>query len=104
LSESVSQTEVEIKNANGLHMRPAMQIVDTASKFTSDIIISNGKKSINGKSIMEIAMLAATAGTKLTITAKGSDANRAIEALKDLIENKLFSEQDQQQVKSNSAG
>ncbi len=92
MPDSVSQTEVEIKNPNGLHMKPAMQLVDTASQFKSDISVSNGEISVDGKSIMHITMLAATTGTKLTIIAKGPDAQRATEALKDLIENKLCEE------------
>ena len=96
LADTVSQTEVEIKNVNGLHLRPAMQLVDTASRFVSDVKISNGKTTIDGKSIMQVTMLAAMAGTKLTITAKGEDAQMATEALKDLIENKLCGEQDRQ--------
>jgi phosphocarrier protein len=81
-------------------MKPAMQLVDTASRFVSDIKVSNGKTMVDGKSIMQIAMLAATVGTKLTITAKGPDAQMAIEALKDLIENKLFGEQGRQPEKN----
>ncbi len=73
-------------------MRPAMQFVDTASRFTSEIKVSNGKTEVNGKSIMHMAMLAAAAGTKLTITAKGPDSQQAIEALKDLVEVRLFDE------------
>jgi phosphocarrier protein len=103
LPDSVSQTEVEIKNANGLHMKPAMQLVDTASQFKSDISVSNGKILVDGKSIMHIAMLAATVGTKLTIIAKGPDARQATEALKDLIENKLCEEQSRKTEKE-SAG
>lgn len=93
MADSVSQTEVEIKNVNGLHMKPAMQIVDTASKFASDIKISKDKTIVDAKSIMQVAMLAATCGTKLTIKAKGPDAQTAIEALKDLIEVQHFGEQ-----------
>jgi phosphocarrier protein HPr len=92
LADTVSQSEVEIRNANGLHMRPAMQFVDTASRFASEVSVSNGKISVNGKSIMHMAMLAAPAGTKLTITAKGPDSQQVIEALKDLVEIKLFDE------------
>lgn len=95
MADSVSQTEVEIKNANGLHLRPAMQLVDTASRFASDIKISNGQTTIDGKSIMQVAMLAAAAGAKLTITASGPDAQAATDALKDLVENKLFGEERQ---------
>jgi phosphotransferase system HPr (HPr) family protein len=92
LADTVKQTEVEIRNANGLHMRPAMQFVDTASKFSSSVKVSNGKITVDGKSIMHMAMLAAAAGTKLKITAEGADSQQAIEALKDLVEKKLFDE------------
>ena len=85
MASTVSQTEVEIKNANGMHMRPAMQ-------FASAVKVSNGKIEVDGKSIMHMAMLAAAAGTKLTIKAEGSDCQQAIDALKDLVEVKLFGE------------
>jgi phosphocarrier protein len=92
LTETVCQAEVEIKNANGLHMRPAMQFVDTASRFSSEVKVSNGKTSVDGKSIMNMAMLAAGAGTKLKITAKGADSKEMIDALRELVEVKLFDE------------
>ncbi|MCH7556234.1 MAG: HPr family phosphocarrier protein [Planctomycetes bacterium] len=92
LENVVCETEVEIKNAEGLHMRPAMQFVDIASQFDSDITVSNNETEVNGKSIMEMSMLAATCGTKLKIKAEGSDAQRVINALRELVEEKLFSE------------
>jgi phosphocarrier protein HPr len=88
----VSQIEVEIKNANGMHMRPAMQFVDVASRFASKISVSNGKINVDGKSIMHMAMLAAQAGTKLKIKAEGSDCQAATDALHDLVEVKMFDE------------
>ena len=93
MAETVSQTiEVEIRNANGLHMRPAMQFVDIASRFTSKINVSNGEITVDGKSIMHMAMLAAGAGSKLKITADGPDAKDALATLRDLVEVKLFDE------------
>lgn len=92
MSKSVSQIDVEIKNANGMHMRPAMQFVDAASQFESDIHVTDGKTGVDGKSIMQMTMLAATIGTKLTIKAHGSDALEAVSTLKELIEEKLFDE------------
>jgi phosphocarrier protein len=88
----VCETEVEIKNAEGLHMRPAMQFVDIASQFDSDITVSNNETEVDGKSIMEMSMLAATCGTKLKIKAEGSDAAKVINALRELVEEKLFGE------------
>ena len=92
MSDSVCETEVIIKNANGLHMRPAMQFVDLASTFDSEITVSNNDTSVDGKSIMQMTMLAATAGAVLKIIASGADAANAVEALRELVEKKMFDE------------
>ena len=86
------ETELEIRNSDGLHMRPAMRFVDIANGFDSDISVSNGETTVNGKSIMEISMLAATRGTRLKVSASGSDARAAVEALRELVEDKQFDE------------
>ena len=84
--------DVEIKNADGLHMRPAMQFVDIANRFKSKISVSNGETKVNGKSIMEISMLAATCGSKLRIRIEGPDAVEAMKALQELVEVQHFNE------------
>ncbi len=86
------EINVEIKNSDGLHMRPAMLFVDVASQFRSDIKVCHNSTEVDGKSIMQMTMLAATMGTTLKITADGSDANEALEALKDLVEVRKFDE------------
>ena len=73
-------------------MRPAMQFVDLASQFKCDIQVSNADIEVDGKSIMQMSMLAATCGTRLTIKAIGDDADKALEALRDLVEIKQFDE------------
>lgn len=98
MPDSVCKTDVEIKNRNGLHMRPAMLLVDIASKFSSDIKISNEQTTADAKSIMQVTMLAAAAGTKLAIMAKGSDCEQAVEALKELIEVRMFDEEGRQEA------
>jgi len=92
LEKLVRETTVEIKNAEGLHMRPAMQFVDLASRFESDIIVSNGQTDADGKSIMQMSMLAATCGTRLQVRADGPDAEQALEALRELVEVRTFGE------------
>ncbi len=92
LEKVVCEAEVEIKNADGLHMRPAMQFVDIANQFKSDITVSNNETEVDGKSIMQMSMLAATCGTKLKIKAEGSDAAKVIGVLRELVEEKLFGE------------
>jgi len=83
---------MEIRNADGLHMRPAMQFVDLASRFDCEVSVSNGQTAADGKSIMQMSMLAATCGTRLMVRAEGPDAEKAIEALRELVEVRLFGE------------
>ncbi len=92
VNKNACEAEVEIKNADGLHMRPAMQFVDVATRFASDITVSSSENAVDGKSIMQMSMLAATCGTKLRIKAQGSDAQQAIDALRELVEVKMFGE------------
>ena len=92
LEKLVCQMDVEIKNADGLHMRPAMQFVDIANQFECEITVSNDENEVDGKSIMQMSMLAATCGTKLKIKTEGVDAQKAMAALKELVEEKMFDE------------
>ncbi len=79
------QREVAVVNKFGLHARPAMQLVDIANKFASDITVSNGETEMDAKSIMSVMQLAATRGTMLLLKARGDDAETALEALEVLI-------------------
>jgi phosphotransferase system HPr (HPr) family protein len=88
----VSEIEVEIVNADGLHMRPAMQFVKVATKFESEITVTNGDTSVDAKSIMQMITLAAMAGTHLTIKADGPDSTKATDQLRILVEEKMFDE------------
>lgn len=86
--ESKAQRTVAVTIEEGLHMRPAMQFVDHAGNFKSQITVSDGTQSVNGKSIMQLTMLAAAKGTELTITAVGPDAQQAVDKLAGVVQNK----------------
>ncbi len=92
LEKVVRETTVEIKNADGLHLRPAMRFVDLASRFDCDITVGNGQTTVDGKSIMHMSLLAATYGTHLTVRAVGPQAQEAIDALRHLVEVEMFGE------------
>lgn len=77
--------EVSIINKLGLHARAAAKLVTEAAHFECDIRITKGSREVSGKSIMGVMMLAAAKGSTLTITAEGSDAESALDALDDLI-------------------
>jgi len=88
----LAQMRVTIRNQLGLHARPAMSFVDTANRFVCDIQVSKGDQVVDGKSIMQMMMLAATQGTELTINAKGPDADTAVSTLRDLVDQKFNEE------------
>ncbi len=80
-------------NSLGLHLRPARMLANLTNKFESDIFIAKDSEEVNGKSIMGIITLAAAQGAVLTVTAVGSDAHQAVQAIGKLIDNK-FGEED----------
>ncbi len=80
---------VVIVNKLGLHARAAARFVETASAFDSDIEISSGENSVNGKSIMGLMMLAAARGSPVELIVRGRDEENALMALVKLIEDRF---------------
>ncbi len=85
----MAERSVQILNKNGLHARPAAEIVKTAAKFQSEIVLLRDGMEVNGKSIMGVMMLAAGCGATLVLRAEGTDADAALEAIAALIKNKF---------------
>lgn len=78
-----------IKNKFGLHARPSASFVQTASQFRSEIKVEKDGLVADGKSILDLMMLAAAQGTQVIIKARGADAQEALKALGDLIEGRF---------------
>jgi len=83
------ERSVQITNKNGLHARPAAEIVKVSAKFQSEVTLVKDGMEVNGKSIMGVMMLAAECGSSLTLRAEGADADAALDALAALIANKF---------------
>ncbi len=83
------ERSVTIANKNGLHARPAAEIVKTAAKFKSEITLVREDLEVNGKSIMGVMMLAAEYRSTLLLRADGPDEETALQALATLIESKF---------------
>ncbi|MGB0713586.1 MAG: HPr family phosphocarrier protein [Gammaproteobacteria bacterium] len=79
------ETQVTIVNRLGLHARAAAKFVNTASAYSSEILIGSDGREVNGKSIMGVMMLAASKGTQLTLKSNGPDEEEARDALIKLI-------------------
>jgi len=75
-----------VVNKLGLHARPAMTFVDVAMTFQSAVLVRKGDTEVDGKSIMQMMMLAASRGCELEIIATGDDAAKTCEALKKLVD------------------
>ncbi|MDI6774855.1 MAG: HPr family phosphocarrier protein [Verrucomicrobiota bacterium] len=80
---------MQIRNHLGVHARPAALFVKTANRFDADVIVEKDGNKVSGKSIMGLITLEASCGTRLRVTAQGSDAEEAINELETLIENKF---------------
>jgi phosphocarrier protein len=76
-----------IINKLGLHARAAAKFVTTASDYQADITVSREGRTVNGKSIMGVMMLAAAKGTEIRVNAVGDDAQAALDAIGQLINN-----------------
>jgi len=75
-----------IRNRLGLHARAAAKFVHLATRFSSQIRVSRDGKTMDGKSIMGILLLAAGAGVSIVIAADGADEVDAVEALCRLVD------------------
>ncbi len=84
-AEAIS-AEVIINNARGLHARASAQFVTCARGYDARVEIAANGQSVSADSIMEILMLAAAKGTRLTISATGRQAAEVIAALSSLVE------------------
>ena len=91
----IASKQIVVSNSLGLHARPAMQFVDLANTFTSKVTVYKGGEEpaeADGKSVMQMIILAATEGTPIRIEAEGDDAEEAAKKLAELFENKFGEE------------
>ena len=84
---TTASEHVKITNKLGLHARPATMFVEAAGRFNADIVVgrADNVETVDGKSIMQLLMLAATCGTVIEIAATGDDAQQAVSELVTLV-------------------
>jgi len=96
LTMPTASKDIVVSNKLGLHARPAMQFVDVANQFSAAVTVKKGGEEpaeADGKSVMQMIILAATEGTPLRIEADGDDADAAVEKLVALFESKFGEEE-----------
>lgn len=77
--------KMKIINRLGLHARAAAQLVKAANQFKSEIMIEKDGENVNAKSIMGILMLAAVCGSEITVQIEGDDAEMAMVAIEEMV-------------------
>jgi phosphocarrier protein len=82
-------TEIEIINKLGLHARASAKLSQLAAQFPCEILLSRNGRQINAKSIMGVMMLAAGIGSTVTLETVGDQADEAMQALTELINNRF---------------
>jgi phosphocarrier protein HPr len=83
------ESRIQICNKLGLHARASAKLVSTAGRFSSEIMLVKENMEVNAKSIMGIMMLAACKGTELTLKAEGDDAEEALKAIEQLVNDRF---------------
>ncbi len=81
----VLKKRIHVRSRQGLHARPAALFVQVANRFKSTIRIRKGKREVNGKSIMGLLTLAASKGSAIEVSIKGSDAQDAMRAFEAIL-------------------
>src|SRR5438876_6619854 len=85
-----------ILNKTGLHARPAATFVDLAKRFQADINVRHGDAVANGKSLISLLQLGVEHGATVRVSAQGSDAAAALDALQSAIAVGLGDEPEEQ--------
>jgi phosphocarrier protein len=81
--------QIEIINKLGLHARASAKLSQLAAQFPCEILLSRNGRQINAKSIMGVMMLAAGIGSTVIIETVGDQADEAMQALTELINNRF---------------
>jgi len=86
---TTSRGTFEVKNKLGLHARAATKLVQLASRFPCEIVVSRAGQSANAKSVMGVLLLCGSKGTWLDIEASGDGADLAISEIGKLIDGRF---------------
>jgi phosphocarrier protein len=85
--------ELPILNKRGLHARASAKFVQTVERFDAELTVTRNGESVGGTSIMGLMMLSAGIGTSITVTAKGREAQAALDAITELLADKFGEEE-----------
>ncbi len=85
----IVRKDVFIQNRKGLHARASAQVVKLAESFEAKTTIHFQGMCVSTQSIMDLLMLGAGQGSHLFVEGEGADADQAVSALVELINNQF---------------
>jgi phosphocarrier protein HPr len=88
----VVRRTVTIQNRRGLHARAAVKLVKMVGQFSAEVTVGKGGQTVSGSSILGLMMLAAATGNEVEITARGPDAEAALDAICKMVDGKFDEE------------
>lgn len=91
-SGGVLQQPVIVPYAEGLHMRPATLLSELAKQFDAQATLIRGDVRADLTSVLDLFMLCAEKGTELILEVKGPEAEKALQALTQLLAQDLASD------------
>ena len=92
--QGLYRRQVRVTNQHGLHLRAASQFVQLARQFQADVRVLSSRGEADGKSVLDLAILAADCGALLELELSGLDAQEAATALCELIEHGFHEDED----------
>jgi len=92
-----AEVKLTLKNKKGLHARASNKFMKTVMRFESDVWVRSHNdtcaESVEADSVMELLLLGSAYGEDITVTAKGPDADQALEAIAQLVNDRFGEDQ-----------
>ena len=82
--------EVVVRCESGLHNRQATYFVQKANEFDCSIWVASENRRMNAKSLLGIMSLGIVTGAVVTLSADGTDAEAAVNALETLLQRDVY--------------
>jgi len=82
--------ETVVRCESGLHNRQATYFVQKANEFESSIWLESGSRKMNAKSLLGIMSMGIVTGAVVTLSADGSDAEAAVNALENMLQHDVY--------------
>lgn len=91
MTAAVTRT-LDIVNKRGLHARASARFVETANAFDARVMVEKDGLEVDGTSILDLMMLAASPGCRISVTTSGPQAGEAMDALSALVADRFGEE------------